>query len=152
MPGLHRAQSLSPLERLQVLKESGLAECGPAGEPIHLAWREFLRGHGPSVLVIDATELDPRGLGPGAVLDGAPWLLAEGVLIAAGLRDSHKIELRLPAELQGHEAALSQRGRRDPVARADRHARPPDRGATELHTGLLGRRTSKRPRTTDPHA
>ncbi len=106
MPGLHRAQSLSPLERLQVLKESGLAGCGPAGEPIHLAWREFLRGHGPSVLVIDATELDPRGLGPGAVLDGAPWLLAEGVLIAAGLRDSHKIELRLPAELQGHEAAL----------------------------------------------
>ena len=40
------------------------------------------------------------------MLDGAPWLLAEGVLIAAGLRDSRKVELRLPAELNGHEAAL----------------------------------------------
>ena len=106
MPGLHRAQSLAPLERLRVLQQSGLAECGPAGEPIHLAWREFLRGHGPSALVIDATQLDARAHGAGAVLDGAPWLLAEGVLIAAGLRDSHRIELRLPAELQGHEAAL----------------------------------------------
>ena len=40
------------------------------------------------------------------MLDGAPWLLAEGVLIAAGLRDSHTVELRLPAELTGHEAAF----------------------------------------------
>ena len=58
------------------------------------------------MLVIDATELDVRARGAAAVLDGAPWLLAEGVLIAAGLRDSHKVELRLPAELTGHEAAL----------------------------------------------
>ena len=36
----------------------------------------------------------------------APWLLAEGVLIAASLRDSRKVELRLPAELTGHEAAF----------------------------------------------
>ena len=34
------------------------------------------------------------------------WLLAEGVLIAAGLRDSREVQLRLPAELNGHEAAL----------------------------------------------
>ncbi len=42
----------------------------------------------------------------GVALDDAPWLLAEGVLIAAGLRDSNTIELCLPADLQGHEAAL----------------------------------------------
>ena len=30
----------------------------------------------------------------------------EGVLIAAGLRDSREVEVRLPAELTGHEAAL----------------------------------------------
>ena len=88
------------------MQESGLAECGGAGEPIYLAWRRFLRGHGPSVLVIDATGLDVRARGAAAVLDGAPWLLAEGVLIAAGLRDSLTIELRLPAELTGHEAAF----------------------------------------------
>jgi NADH-quinone oxidoreductase subunit F len=106
LPGLARARALKPLQRLQSLQESGLAEGGGAGEPIFLAWRQFLRGHGPSVLVIDATGLDPRARGAAAVLEGAPWLLAEGVLIAAGLRDSRKVELRLPAELTGHEAAL----------------------------------------------
>ena len=58
------------------------------------------------MLVIDATGLDVRSRGSAAVLDGAPWLLAEGVLIAVGLRDSLKVELRLPAELNGREAAF----------------------------------------------
>jgi NADH-quinone oxidoreductase subunit F len=106
LPGLARAQSLTPLQRLQLVQQSGLAEWGGAGEPVHLAWRRFIRGHGPSVLVIDATAFDVRALGPAAVLDRAPWLLAEGVLIAAGLRDSLTIELRLPAERVGHEAAF----------------------------------------------
>ena len=106
LPGLAQAQSLTPLQRLQRVQESGLAECGGAGEPIYLAWRQFLRGHGPSVLVIDATDLDVQARGTAAVLDSAPWLVAEGVLIAAGLRDSLKVELRLPAELTGHEAAF----------------------------------------------
>ena len=106
LPGLGRAQSLTPLQRLQRVQESALAECGGAGEPIYLAWRQFLRGRGPSVLVIDATQLDVRARGTAAVLDGAPWLMAEGLLIAAGLRDSLKVELRLPAELTGHEAAF----------------------------------------------
>ena len=106
LPGFTQAQSLTPLRRLRRVQESGLAECGGAGEPVHLAWRRFLRGRGPSVLVIDATGLDARARGAVAVLDGAPWLLAEGVAIGAGLRDSLKVELRLPAELTGHEAAL----------------------------------------------
>ena len=106
LPGFTQAQSLTPLQRLQRVQESGLAECGGAGEPIYLAWRQFLRGHGPSVLVIDATGLDVRASGTAAVLDSAPWLVAEGVLIAVGLRDSLKVELRLPAELTGHELAF----------------------------------------------
>jgi hypothetical protein len=106
LPGLNAAQSLTPLQRLQRVQESGLAECGGAGEPIYLAWRQFLRGHGPSVLVIDATDLDVQARGTATVLDSAPWLVAEGVLIAAGLRDSLKVELRLPAELTGHELAF----------------------------------------------
>ena len=106
LPGYTRAQSLTPLQRLQRVQEAGLAECGGAGEPIDLAWRRFLRGQGSSTLVIDATALDVQARGTAAILDRAPWLLAEGVLIAAGLRDSLKVELRLPAELSGHEAAL----------------------------------------------
>jgi NADPH-dependent glutamate synthase beta subunit-like oxidoreductase/NADH:ubiquinone oxidoreductase subunit F (NADH-binding)/ferredoxin len=106
LPGLAQAQALSPMERLRRVQESGLAESGGAGEPVHLAWRRFLRGHGPSALVIDATGFDARARGTAAVLDGAPWLLAEGVLIAAGLRDSLKVMLRLPSELGGHERAF----------------------------------------------
>ena len=106
LPGLAQAQSLTPAQRVQRVQASGLAECGRAGEPLYLAWREFLRGHGPSVLVIDATDFDSRALGAAAVLESATWLLAEGLLIAASLRDSRKVELRLPAELTGREAAF----------------------------------------------
>ena len=106
LPGLAQARELTPLQRLQRVQESGLAESSGAGEPVYLAWRRFLRGRGGSVLVIDATDLDVRARGTAMVLDGAPRLLAEGVLIAAGLRDSRTVELRLPAELGGHEAAF----------------------------------------------
>ena len=58
LPGLANAQSLTSLQRLRRVKESSLAECGGAGVEVHLAWRQFLRGRGPSVLVIDATGLD----------------------------------------------------------------------------------------------
>ncbi len=106
LPGLDRAQSLTPYQGLQRVQASGLAECGGAGEPVSVRWRQFLRGHGPSTLVIHATDFDPRSRSSMAVLDSAPWLLAEGVLIAAGLRDSLTVELRLPTELAGHEAAF----------------------------------------------
>ena len=138
LPGLARAQALTPLQRLQRVQESGLAECSGAGEPVDLAWRRFLRGHGPSVLVIDATSLDVRARGTVAVLDGAPWLLAEGVLIAAGLRDSRTVELRLPAELTGHEAAVPERGRRHPFARPGRDAPHAAGGAARQPAELLG--------------
>ena len=106
LPGLTRAREMAPLQRLQHVQQAGVAECGSAGEPVFLAWRQFLRGHGPSTLVIDATGLDTRAQASATVLDRAPSLLAEGVLIAAGLRDSRNVELRLPAELAGHEAPL----------------------------------------------
>ncbi len=66
LPGLAVAQSLTPLERLRRVQEAGLVECGGAGEPIYLAWRQFLRGHGASVLVIDATDLDVQARGTAA--------------------------------------------------------------------------------------
>ena len=106
LPAFTKALSLTPIQRLQIIKDSGLAECSSSGEPVSFAWRQFMRGHGPSELVIDATGMDPGELSNAAVLDGAPWLLAEGVLIALGLRDSGKIELLLPSELNGHEAAF----------------------------------------------
>ena len=99
LPGLNQAQQLNPLLCLQRLQESGLTRCGFSGEPIYQAWRQFIRGHGTSQLVVDAASLDARARGNTAVFDSAPWLLAEGLLIAAGLRNTGKVELRLPAEL-----------------------------------------------------
>ena len=49
LPGYTQAQSLTPMQRLQRVQVSGLSECG-VGEPIYLAWRQFLRGHGASVV------------------------------------------------------------------------------------------------------
>ena len=107
LPGLNQALQLNPLQCLQRLQESGLTRCGFSGEPIYLAWRQFLRGQGVSTLVIDATSLDARSRANETVLASAPWLLAEGLLIAAGLRPGNtvrKVELRLPPELTGQEA------------------------------------------------
>ena len=106
LPGLSKAQQYNPLQRLQLLQESGLTRCGFSGEPIYHAWRQFMRGRGISLLVVDAASLDARARGNAALLDSAPWLLAEGLLIAAGLRDTTKVELRLPPELTGHEVSF----------------------------------------------
>lgn len=109
LPGLAQAQQLNPLQCLQRLQEAGLTRCGYSGEPIYLSWRQFLRGHGAATLVIDATSLDDRARANETVLGSAPWLLAEGLLIAAGLRPGsnvRKIELRLSPELTGREARL----------------------------------------------
>ena len=106
LPGFDWAQTLSPLQRVQHLQTAALAESHGSGQPIDYIWRTFLRGNGPSTVVIDATVLDPESLGAPAVLDGAPWLVAEGVMIALGLRNSGTIELRLPEDQAGHEAAF----------------------------------------------
>lgn len=106
LPGLARAQGMNPLQRLALLRELGLVECGQAGEALSPVWRRFLRGYGPSELVVDAAGPDPRGLGAAAILERAPALVAEGLLIAAGLRDSWSVVLRLPDELGGLEAGL----------------------------------------------
>jgi NADPH-dependent glutamate synthase beta subunit-like oxidoreductase/NADH:ubiquinone oxidoreductase subunit F (NADH-binding)/formate hydrogenlyase subunit 6/NADH:ubiquinone oxidoreductase subunit I len=106
LPGLMRARALNPLQRLSVLRDKTPSECGFAGEPLYPAWRRFLRGSGPSFLVVDAATPDPHALSAAAILERAPMLLAEGLLIAAGLRGSEKLRLRLPESFSGREAGL----------------------------------------------
>ena len=87
-----------------------------------------------------------------AVLDGAPRLLAEGVLITAGLRDSREVQLRLPAELNGHEAALLNAV---DVIRTLAHVTTP-RMRLEVqrdsHPGPWAEGAARRRRTARPHA
>ena len=107
LPGLAQAQSLTPAQRLQRVP-------GVRSRRMRRRRRTALsrlaavpaRPAGRRCSVIDATDFDMRALGSAAVLVSATWLLAEGLLIAAGLRDSRKVELRLPAELTGREAAF----------------------------------------------
>jgi len=106
LPGFQKAQELTPVQRLQIVQKSGLSESGVSGVPIHVSWRQFLRGQGPATLVIDATCYDERSQGSATVLETASMLVAEGVIIATGLRNISKIELHLPDELQGREAAF----------------------------------------------
>jgi hypothetical protein len=84
LPGLNQAQSLTPLQRLQRVQESGLAECAAAGEPIYIAWRQFLRGHGPGA----GDRRDRlRCASPWHICCPiAPPAAGRGVPIAAGLR------------------------------------------------------------------
>ena len=152
MPGLARAQSLTPLQRLQRLQQADLAECGGAGEPVHLAWRQFLRGRGPSTLVIDATSFDARSRGAAAVLDGAPWLLAEGVLIAAGLRDSLDGRAAPAGGADRPGGAPPERRRLHPLARPDRHSPPAGEGAAREPAELLGGGAPRRRVAARPHA
>ena len=47
LPAFPRAVSLTPLQRLQLVQESGITEYGYSGEPVHLAWRRMLHLHRP---------------------------------------------------------------------------------------------------------
>lgn len=106
VPGLARAQGMDALQRLAWVRECALLECGEGAEPLYPVWRRFLRGHGPSVLVVDAAQREPQSMAAAQVLRRVPLLLAEGLLIAAGLRGSEKVLLRLPESLTGCEAGL----------------------------------------------
>ena len=47
-----------------------------------------------------------KGRGSATILETASMLMAEGVIIATGLREVMKIELRLPEELNGRDATF----------------------------------------------
>ena len=138
LPGLARAQSLTPLQRLQRLQQSGLAECGGAGEPIHLAWRQFLRGRGPSVLVIDAT----------GVRRALPRLGRRPRRRAVAARRGGSDRGRPARQPQGRAAPAGgadrprggppERRRLHPLARPGRHSPPAGEGAARLPAELLG--------------
>ena len=152
LPGLAQAQSLTPAQRLQRVQESGLAECGGAGEPIYLAWRQFLRGRGPSVLVIDATDFDTRALGTAAVLD-------ERHLAAGRGRADRCRPARQPhggtapaGRADGPRSRVPEYGRSDPTAQASVRAPHPAGGAAQQPAELLGRGTGQRQVTAGPHA
>jgi NADH:ubiquinone oxidoreductase subunit F (NADH-binding) len=104
--GLARAASNPALEVIAELRSSGLRDRGPSVEPVYLSWQRFSRRTARGVLVVDATQLDPRSQSGSMLLGQNPFGLLEGLLVAAHAMDVSKAIVLLPSELAGYEAEL----------------------------------------------
>jgi NADH-quinone oxidoreductase subunit F len=104
--GLARAASNPALEVIAELRTSGLRDRGPSVDPVYLSWQKFSRRTAPGVLVVDATQLDPRSQSGAMLLGQNPFGLLEGLLVAAHALDVSKAIILLPSELSGYEAGL----------------------------------------------
>ncbi|MBI4797350.1 MAG: SLBB domain-containing protein [Desulfarculus sp.] len=110
--GAAACADLSPLEVITTLRQASLRGRGSDGQPVFLKWFAFSRGRGPGLLVVDARQLDPRGLANQALILGNPFGLLEGLAIAALALGARRARVLLPpgAQDQRHflQSALGQ--------------------------------------------
>ena len=104
--GLAHAAGLSEMEVMAELRSSGLRDRTPLAEPLYLKWQNFQRRHQEGVLVVDAVSLDPASQSGSFLLTRNPFGLVEGLMIAAHVHQVDQVLVRIPAHLQGLEAAL----------------------------------------------
>ncbi len=82
--GFERALRLTPSEIIDEIDRSGLRGCGGAGFPAGLKWRTVLDADGPrKYIVCNADEGDSGTFADRMLLEGDPFTLIEGMLIAA---------------------------------------------------------------------
>ena len=82
--GLERALSLAPAEIVDQVIRSGLRGRGGAGFPTGIKWQTVLRAEGaPKYVVCNADEGDSGTFADRMVMEGDPFLLIEGMTIAA---------------------------------------------------------------------
>lgn len=114
--GLMRAERLSPLEIVILLREARLRGRGPGAEPCFLKWWRLLQDEGRPSLVVDARELDPRSDCAASLLERNPHGLIEALAIAALALGSGRAYYRpaphLERFLPSLQAALSEAGAR----------------------------------------
>ncbi len=81
---LEKARTLSPMDVVTMIKESGLRGRGGAGFSTGLKWQFALNNpSSPKVVIANADEGDPGAFMDRAVLEGDPHRVIEGLLIAA---------------------------------------------------------------------
>jgi NADH:ubiquinone oxidoreductase subunit F (NADH-binding) len=80
--GLHSALAMTPAEVISEVKRSGLRGRGGAGFPTGLKW-ESVAGDDERYLVCNADEGEPGTFKDRFVLEHAPFLVLEGMAIAA---------------------------------------------------------------------
>ncbi len=104
--GLARAEAMTPVEVIAELRTAGLRDRSGDAEPVYLSWQRFLRRSGQGVLVVDASELDPRHLAGDELLSKNPYGLLEALHVAARATGATRCRVLLPPQLAGHAAGL----------------------------------------------
>ena len=140
------------MQRLQRVRQSGLAECGGAGEPI--ASRLAAVPARPRAVGAGDRRDRPRRAGTrhGSGARGRPLAAGRGRADRHRSARQHEDRTAPAGRADGPRGALPQCGRRHPFTRADRRSRPADRGGAQQPAELLGRGTGRRRVTADPHA
>ena len=97
LEGLQAAMTKSPEEVLKIVKDSGLRGRGGAGFPTGRKWESVVSTENP-YLVCNADEGEPGTFKDRFILEHAPYLLLEGMVIAAKAIDSRKGYLYIRGE------------------------------------------------------
>jgi len=82
--GLQKALSGTPEDVIEEVKKSGLRGRGGAGFPTHMKWKFCRDAKGsPKYLICNADEGDPGAFMNRSLMEGDPFSLIEGMIIAA---------------------------------------------------------------------
>lgn len=111
--GLIKALEMAPEEVIEIVKKSGLRGRGGAGFPTGLKWGFCRSASGaPKYLVCNADEGDPGAFMDRSLLEGDPFSVLEGMLIAAyaiGSTDGYiYVRAEYPLAIQRLNIALRQ--------------------------------------------
>ncbi len=100
--GATRAEEISPLQVVVMLRDSRLRGYPPPCRPLYRQWWDFMEQSGPGLLVVDARECDSRALAGAALLGANPFGLVEGLAIAARATGVNQARIRLAPHLEEH--------------------------------------------------
>jgi formate dehydrogenase iron-sulfur subunit len=107
--GLERALSLGAARTVEAVKQSGLRGRGGAGFPTGIKWDTVARATAPrKYIVCNADEGDSGTFADRMVLEGDPFLLIEGMTIAAAATGARKGFAYIRSEYPHGIAAMAQ--------------------------------------------
>lgn len=113
--GLARAVELGPDETVAEVLASGLRGRGGAGFPAGIKWRTVLEADGdPKYICVNADEGDSGTFADRMVMEGDPFMLLEGIAIAAGAVGATEVLVYVRSEYPDAIATL-----REAIAIAD---------------------------------
>lgn len=111
LAALRAARAMTPDEICRQIEESGLRGRGGAGFPAGIKWRTVLERPGPKFVVCNADEGDSGSFADRMVMEGDPFLLIEGMAIAARATGAERgfvyIRSEYPAAIARMRAAIA---------------------------------------------